>query len=224
MSELIRDGGDDLIGVGGNNGELVGCLGTFDNVISGKVGNKAVGDAEGDRLIVRISALGVDEKGSNRHKSVQDKGDHEKVGLGLYLVDIAGKHICAAGAGIVLHADAVDKTGNSTADDNRIDGVMSLGVVLDKLPTGILQEQIGEGVDHREDQRSDSKAFLDKEVSKNAEGDIDEQGHIADAEACLILDHGSDTVETCRSEMVLYDEDMIDDRQQHCHSSNGDVG
>ena len=62
MSELIRDGGDDLIGVGGNNGELVGCLGTFDNVISGKVGNKAVGDAEGDGLIVRISALGIDEK------------------------------------------------------------------------------------------------------------------------------------------------------------------
>ena len=29
VSELIRDGGDDLIGVGGNNGELVGCLGTL---------------------------------------------------------------------------------------------------------------------------------------------------------------------------------------------------
>ena len=51
----------DFIGVGGDNGEFVGCFGTFYNIVAHKIGYKAVGAAKGNGLIIGITAVRIDE-------------------------------------------------------------------------------------------------------------------------------------------------------------------
>ena len=136
--KFTGDFGDDCLFVGGDHGEFVGGFGAAEQLVAHKGGDETINNAQRHRLIVQ-GALGVHKEGDNRHQRVECKGDDEKVGVGFCLIDVTGNHVGAAGGGVVAKAHAVHKAADHTAEDDGIDGVVSLGVVLDKGEVGILQ-------------------------------------------------------------------------------------
>ena len=221
--QLLGDLFGDLVGVGGDDGEFVGGLGAFNDVIAHKVGNEAVGDTQRYGLVVCLT-VGVYKQRGKCHKGIENKGHHKEIGGGLYFVDVAGYHIRATGGSVVLHADAVDKAGDHTADNDREDGVMSLGIILQKSGVAVLQQQIGNGIDKGKHQRLDGKIPFNQKKCHTAKGYVDNQRHVTDTEAGLVLDHSGDTVQTCRCKMVFHDKDVVIQRQKNSNTDHVEIG
>jgi len=197
-----------LVGMGGNDGKLEGVSGALDNMIAHKVGDTAIRDTKGDRLIVQ-AAFRVDKERDYGNGYVDTEGDDKEVGVRLDLIDVAGDYVGSAGTGVVPEAESIDEAADHAAEDNRIDGIVAAGIVLKIGSIRILQEEIGKGVDQREDQRLKGELLIHDKVSSSTERNIDQQGHIADTEAGFILDHRCNTVQSGRSKMVEDDKDMV---------------
>ena len=198
--------------VRGNDGEFIGGFCGFQQQIAHERGQEAVDDTQCHGLIIQRT-LRVNKHGSNRHNGVQNKRHKEKVGVGTDLVDITGNNVRSAGGGVVAEAGAVNRAAQHTAENDGINGIVTQCVILDKGKIRILQQQKGNGIDDRKQQRFHSKILLHEEIRQQRKGHIDEQRHIADAEACLVLDHGSNAIEACGCKAVCNNEHIIDKGQ-----------
>ena len=208
VAELLGDLLDKFILVGGDNSEFICRFGGFQQLISHKGGDEAVEDAQRHRLVIE-RILGIDDHRGNCHDAVENKGHGKEVGVGADFVDIPGDHIGAAGGGVISEANAVNHAADHAAEDHRVNGIVSLGVVLYEGKPGILQSQKGKRIGNGKQQSLHRKLLLYQKIGGNGQGNIDEQGHITDAEAGFILDHCGDTVEASRGEIVGYDKNEV---------------
>lgn len=209
-----------LLGMGGNDNEFVGGFGSLQNLIAHKGGDEAVRHTKCHRLVIHGSGVGVYEKRDQRHNGIEGKGHDKEIGVGTNFVDVPGDDIGTAGRGIAFKAAAVNHTADHTADNNRINGVVTLGIILNVFQTCLLQQQKGEGIDQGKQQGFHRKGFLYRKIGKNTKGNVDQQGHVANGKAGFILHHGGNAVKPCRRKAVLDDEDMVVKGKQNCSCGN----
>lgn len=224
----LNDLPGDLLGMGGDDGEFTGGLGATDNIAAYKAGDETVEDTQAHRLvIVNKGAIGIrrgiyKERG-NSHQHIEYEGHIEEIQLRTLLADISGNDIRTAGGGIQPGADAVNKAADDTAEYRGKNGIVASRIILQIFQTQLLQVQEREGIYKAEDQGAHSKPLIDKKPRDHAKRDIDDQGHIADAEAGFILEHGGDAVESRGSESVLYDKKLIIEGQQQRDGDDAQV-
>jgi len=219
----------DLVGVGGDDCELAGGFRALDDVVADKAGNEAVEDAQAHRLVIedkiaRAVLLGVYEKGNRGDKGVQRKRNPEEIQLPLFLAYVFGNDVRAAGGGAHAEADTVDEAGNHAAEQDGEDGVVAVGIVLELRKPDFLQQEEGSGIYETEAQRPAGEAFVNQEPGQRTERDVDQEGHVADAETGFVLDHGGNAVQTRRGEIVVDDKQLIIEGQKHGNQRYCEIG
>lgn len=159
VAEGVGDVRNNFFLIGSDNCKFVGGLGAFQHQVAHKGGNEAVENAQSRRLVVQC-AVRVDEDGCDGNNAVKHKGYRKEIGIRADLIDIPGNDICSAGGSVVPETDPVHHTGADTAEDHRVDGVVSQGVILNKSRVNVLQKQEGNGIDHRKQQGLYRKILL----------------------------------------------------------------
>ena len=199
----------DLLFVGGDHGKFVGSFCGFQHKIANKCGNKAVHHAQRHGLVVQ-RAVSVYKDGGNGHDTIENKGDHKEIGFRLDLVDIPGNNVRSAGGGVITETYAVNNAAEHAAEDHRVDGIMSRRVVLDKGRVPCLNQQERSGIHDGKQHGPDRELLIHQEIGQHGQRNVNEQRHIADAKAGLVLHHGGDAVEPRRGKLIVNDENVID--------------
>ena len=204
----------DLVGMGRDNGKLAGCFGTLDDIIANKAGNKAVQHAQADRLVVihkqPLGVLGgIDKEGDGRYDGIEGEGHPKEVQSSVFLADVLGNDIRAAGRAVHTEAKTVNQARKHAAEKHRKNGVVSIGVILELLQSQLLKKQKDKRIGQAKDERALGKGPIDQKIRQGTQRYVDDQRHITNAKAGLVLDHGGDAVEPCRCEAVIDDKQLI---------------
>ena len=127
------------VGMIGDYGELIGSFSASDNIVSDKVGDKAIGHTQSDRLVVEGAVFGIDKKRNNGYGSVESEGGGKEIGVGTEFADVFGDYLCAAAGGVVLKAYSADNAAQHTAYQCGEDGIAAVGVIFQKIKGKLLQ-------------------------------------------------------------------------------------
>lgn len=214
--------------MGGDDGEFVCGLGSFDYKAADEAGDKAVKDAKTNGLVIIYKSAAligrcIHEEGNYSHQGVYTECDPEKIESGRSSAYVFGDYIGAAGGGVIFHADAVNKSADNTAEQHREDGIVSLCVVLELGEPYSLQIEINEGIAKAENKTALCESFVQKKICENTKRDVDNKRYITDGKAGLVLYHGSDTVKSCGREAVFNDEKLIIKGEKNGNADNESV-
>ena len=197
-----------------------------DDGIADQAVQKAVQHTKADGLIIEdqrpvVSALGVNKEGNKGNGGIDRKIDPEEIENGIFLAHVFCHDVRAARTGISAEGDPVHKAAHRSRDEHGIDGVDSLGVVLQvgKLFGKHLQDNADHRIDETEQKSLDGKFGIDQKESQDAQRCVDEDGKVADVEAEFIFEHGTDPVEACGCKVIFHDEKLVvagrNDREYH---------
>ena len=219
----------DLVGVGSDDGEFAGRFGALDDVIADKTGNKAIQHAQANRLVVvhhRPARVlrGVNEEGNGRDDRVENEGHPKEIEPSFFLADVLGNDVGAARGCVHTEGRAVHKARQHAAEEYGKDGVVSVGVVLELLQPQFLQKQKDKRIGQAKDERPLGKGAIDEKIGHGTQRHVDQQRHITDAKAGLVLHHRGDTVEPRGSEAVVDDEQLVVEGHQNRHQHDAKVG
>mgnify|MGYP003445039221 CR=1 FL=1 len=214
--KLMDDGVGNDIGFVGDDLKTQGTAAIFHQPVGYGRGCEAVEDAKDHRLHLII----IDKVGDQRHTDIEGQDQIDQALLRVLLVDQRGDKVGAAGVSTGPDqqrvARAIDDAGHQRAQDDTAVGSIGKAAQIHLIQHQKRQRK-GGNIHHG----ADGQRFADLEKHQDRQGDIDQQAHIADADAGHILDHGAKTVQTGRGEAVGKDEQLIvqrtDQRQNNDH-------
>jgi len=219
----------DLVGMRRDDGELAGRFGTLDDIIADKAGNKAIQHAQADRLVVvhkqTLGILrGIDKEGNGRNDGIEGKGHPKEIQGSVFLADVLGNDIRTARRGVHTEAKAVNEAGQHAAEQHGKDSVVPVGVVLKALQSQSLKKQKDERVGQAKDERALGKGPIDQKIGHNTQRHVDDQRHITDTKAGLVLDHGGNAVEPRRCKAVIDDKQLVVEGKQDGGQHDAHIG
>ena len=221
MVELLDDLLADLLGVVGDDLEADSGPAGLGHAVGNGGGHVAVENAQQHGLDLVV----IDEVAGQGHGDIQGEDDVEHVGLGTVLVDQSRHEVRAAGIGAAAHQHGVACAEDDTAHQGAQDGGGAVfRVVGDAGQVHLFQHHQHDTEDADIEHGAHGQALADLQIHHDGQGDVDEQGHVADADAGDVLDHGADAVQARRGELVREDEQMIIQRRDHGHGTDDHIG
>lgn len=188
------------------------------NAVTDGAGSKAVENAKKNRFQLEI----VDKVGAAGHKGIQSKNSPEEIDLRLVLMDEGSHKIRAAQAGPGLENQTGTGTGNNTGNQRAQNGAVG-GRIHKRRQIHMVQKQNESGEGQTVYHGADSHGLTHQEKYKKCQRNVNQDIQISDADAENMLNHGADTVQTCRGETVGKHEQLIGCGRQHCNQHNGYV-
>ena len=201
----------DFIGVRGNDQKFVSGFAAANDHVCDEAVQEAVEHAQADGFIIEDECavavvFSVDEDRNEGDDGIDGKIDPKEIEHRIFFTDVFGNDVGATRRAISAEHSAVNEPAHCAGDQDGIDGIDSLGVILQGRQVKLFQDNIADGVRHGKDERFDGKFAIDEEESEDTEGGIDDNGKVADIEIQFIFEHGTDPVKPCRSEVIANNE------------------
>ena len=219
--QLMDDGIADALGIVRHDLEADGASAGFGQLIGDGAGGEAVHNAQKHRLNLEI----IHKVGDQRHRRVQAEQNIEEVHIGAFFVNDGGDKIGAAGVGAGPDeqgvAAAVNDAGHQRAEDGA--GAVFRGVgKIGKIH--IFQHHKADGEYHHIHHAAHGHRAADLAVNPDGQGDVDQQAHVAHADACQILYHGTQSVDTGGRKPVGENKQVVIDRADHRDPRDAKIG
>ena len=221
MVELGYDFPGDLLGVVGDDFKANGAAAVLQEALRHGGGGKGIEDAQQHRLYLKI----IHEVAGNGNHGIHNEAQAVHTLLRVLAVNNGRHEIRAAGIGAGLHENGIHIAHNNTRSQWPQNAA---GSVLGGIGNGgqihLVQNQQSYGEYHHIDHASDGNGFADLKEDQHRQRNIDQQAHIAYADAADILDDGADAVEPRGGKGIWKNEQFIVQCRQHCHGSNDKIG
>lgn len=123
----------------------------------------------------------------------------------------------------MLKAYSADNAAEHAAYQSRKYGIGTVGVIFQKIKGKLLQPKERKRIYGGENKGFYSIFFADEQKGRNTQRGVYNKRHIAYAEACFILYHGCNAVESGRCKVVFNNKNIVVCCQQQRHKNNDDV-
>ena len=147
----------------------------------------------------------------------------KEIEASFFLADVLGNDVSAARGCVHTEGRAIHKSRQNAAEEYRKDGVVPVGVVLKLLKPQLLQEQKDERIGQAKDERPLGEGAIDEKIGHGTQRHVDDERHITDAKAGLVLHHRGNTVESRGRKPVVDDEQLVVEGHQDRHQHNAKV-
>ena len=219
--ELADDLVGDLVGIFGDDLKADGASSVLGQLVRNGAGHKGIEDAQDHRLDAEI----VHEVGHQSHRGIQAEDQVENVLLRLILMDQGSDEIGAAGVGAALDQQAVAAAPDDTCRQRSQNGAGTVfRHIVETGQVDLIQQQQSHGKHANVNHRADGQRLAHLEEHQDRQRDIDDQAQIAHADPENMLDHGADTVQTRRGELIGEDENLVIQRRDHGDDNDDRIG
>ena len=221
MVELGDDLFGYLLGVVGDDLKAHSAAAIFQKTLRHGGGGEGIEDAQQHRLHLVV----IDKIAGDGHHGVHNETQAVDALLRVLAVQDGGHKIRAAGIGAGLHQNGVhiphDDAGGQRSQNPTGAGLGGIGNGGHIHP---VQNQKAHGKHHHIDHAPHGNGLADLTIDDQCQRDIDQQAHIAYADAADLLDNGADAVQSRRGEGIGKDEQFIVQRRQHGHGDDHKIG
>ena len=204
VAQPADDGVGDLPGMIGDDLAADGAAAAFHQTVGYRAGHEAVKDAQDHRLHPEV----IDKIAADGHRHIEKERDPEKALLRVGPVDEGSHEIRAAAAGAAPHqqgiAGAVDDAGHQRSQNDAAGGLIGKSAQV-QPPQRDEEQGKGHHIQHTAARQIGAHLFPHPQGERN----VDDEAEIAHVDARQVLDHGADAVESCGSEPVGKDEQLI---------------
>ena len=219
--ELLDDLLADLLRVVGDDLKPHGAAAVFQEPLRHIGGGEAVEDAQKHRLHLVI----IYKVAGNGYRGVHEKGQAHDAFFRVFGVDDGRQKVRASGIGAGLHEDGVDITHDDTGGQRPHDPAGAVGGgVGNGGEVHLVQDQQPQGKHHHIDHAPHGHGLADLKIDDQSQRHIDQQTHIANADAGYVLDHGTDAVEARWGKGIGEDKQLIVQRRRQGHQRNDKIG
>lgn len=216
--QLPQQPGGKLLGLAGDHLEFQGHLHALEHPVPDLGAEEAVEQAEDHRL----ELIAVDKEAQPRHHRVHGEDHPDELKRRVLLPHPGCNDVRPAGGAVAAEHNAVDRP----ADAARRHRAKQLGiarVVGNAAQVQLVQRQCHGGEGQHIEQAFPGKVRVQLPPGEGDQGEVDDEGEIADAEMEQILQHRPDAVDARRGKGVGKDEQRIVDPHGHGQAKDDQI-